>query len=694
MPQNDYIGIGQFFYPKSLAIIGFSLREGNQGQSIFINLNSYGFQSPIYLVGRSGGQYLEHQIYATVEELPECVDLAVIVTGARSVPEALDSCGQRGIKYACIASGGFDEFSPGGSPFTVQLREVARKWNIHFTGPNGFGVVNLQEGVFTAFGNMAPEWMRSGRVSVISQSGGLLYHIGIVLTTGGMGVAKGVSMGNKVNLNETDFLPYLLQDDGTDIIWLYLESFSAGRTLLEQARSAVKPILLLKSGRTLASQHVLKSHTAAMVSDDRVVSAMARQANIVRVSDFRQMVEVTKAFSAPPVRGNDLLVFARSGGTAVMAVDEAEANGFHLVDIPEWFADEFRMCCGPNVITPSNPVDLGTIFNTDTWLHLLEIACHRMKVDAIILSYISSPIWSESVAPHLTQAIKELASNLPIPLVLVVAEEGGEAAALERDLGIPVYREIGDAIQSLATVRDWWRRKIKLSPSVFNPVLPARTSAMSRPSPLLHEALELIEMHGIQVAPWAMVHDTSEAVTSARRIGFPLALKVISAEISHKTDLGGVILDIPDEPTLIKAWETIQTHLGEKAPGVQVEQFLLQKMASGGKEMIIGAKRDPTFGPIVLLGLGGIYAEVFNDISLRVAPLDRVDAEEMISELKSGRLLRGVRGETPVNIDALCQSLLAVSKLMLEHPEIEELDINPILVTPEGILALDVRIGM
>lgn len=682
----------QFFFPKSIAIVGFSMREGNQGQSVFDNLQMYGYRGRVYLVGRGGGEYCGEKIYQSVEVLPESADLVVILTSARAAPDALDSCGRRGIRYACVASGGFDEFSPGGSPLTGQLREAARRWDMKVTGPNGFGVVNLQEGVFAPFGNMIPAWMRPGRVSVISQSGGLLFHIGLVLTTGGLGVAKGASIGNKVILNETDFLPYFLQDSGTDTIWLYLESFSNGRKLLAQARSAHKPILMLKSGRTQASHKALQSHSAAMASDDRVVSAVARQANLVRVSDFRQMVEITKAFSAPPVKGNDLLVFARSGGTGVMAVDEAEANGFHLVDLPDWFAEEFRKCCGADVITPSNPIDLGTIFNTDIWLHLLEMACSRLKVDAVVMSYISSPLWSESTAPRLTQAIKELAGKLPIPLVLVVTTEGGEEAALERNLGIPVYREIGDAIHSLAVVRDWWQRKAKLSSSEFDPVLPARVSAGIVPSPLLHEALALIEDYGLQAAPWAVAHTIEEALPAARRIGFPLALKVISAEISHKTDLGGVVLNIIDEAALITAWEAVQTRLRERAPGVHISQFLLQKMAGGDKEMIVGARRDSTFGPVVLLGMGGIYAEIISDISLRVAPLSRLDAEEMISELKSSRLLHGVRGEKPVNIAALCESLLAVSRLMLEHPEIEELDINPLLVTPDGVLALDARI--
>ena len=681
-----------FFYPESVAIVGFSPREGNQGQSVLTNLLAYGYPGRIHLVGRSAGEYQGRSIAASVAELPERPDLAVIVTGARAAPGALEACGQAGIKAACIISSGFDEFTPGGSPLTQALREIAARWDIRFTGPNGFGVVNVPANLFTPFGNMTPDWLAAGRVSVISQSGALLLHMGIVLTTGGLGVAKGVSMGNKVNLNETDFLPYVLQDDATGIVWLYLESFADGRKLLEQARSAAKPILMLKSGRTTASRQALQSHSAALATDDRAVDALARQANIVRLPDFRRMVEVSKAFSAPPVRGNRLLVFARSGGTGVMAVDEAEAHGFRLIDIPDWYAGEFGHHFNTDVTQISNPIDLGTIFSVDAWLRLVEAGCERLAADAVILSYNSSPIWKDRETPRLTQGLRDLARRLEIPLVLVISAGAQEVGALERDLGVPVYREIGDAIQSLAAARDWQQRRSALAAEGFSAVMPEGTEAPLETSPLLPEALALIEAYGIRSAPWAVARTAEEAVAAARMLGYPVALKAVSAQISHKTDLGGVMLNIADEPELRRAWADIRARLQAQAPAAHVAQFLLQRMAGGGREMIVGARRDPTFGPVVLLGLGGVYAEVFDDVSLRIAPLTAFDAGEMIVELRSSRLLAGVRGEKPLDIEALKRSLLAVSRLMLDHPEIRELDINPLLVRPEGVLALDARI--
>lgn len=682
----------QFFHPKSIAIIGFSLKEGNLGKNVYKNLADYGYTGRVWLVGRSGGEYQGQKIYCAVDELEESVDLAVIVTGAQTVPDTLEACGRKGIQCACIASGGFDEFTPGGSPLTDELRRIAEKYAIRFTGPNGFGVVNLPEGVFAPFGDMSPEWMRAGSVSVISQSGGLLYHIGTILTTGGMGVAKGVSMGNKVNLTEIDFLPYLLSDEDSDVVWLYLEGISDGRKLLEQARGSQKPILLLKSGCTQASQHALQSHTAAMASDDRVVSAMARQANILRAPDFRQMVEYSKILSGPRVRGNNLLVFTRSGGTAVMAVDEAEAHGFHLMEIPGWFADEFRRSSGVEVITPSNPVDLGAIYDTRIWLHLLKAGVECMKPDAVIFSYISAPGWSEGASPKLLHDVQELAHKLDIPLAVVVSTASSELAAIERNLSIPVFREVNDAVRSLAAARDWYTRSQALSNRPFCATIPAKPDIPPGPSPLLPKALQMIENAGIRVPAWAEASSEEEAVMISRLLGYPLVLKVISREISHKTDLGGVILNISDDRSLRAAWQLIHQRIAERAPEVRLEKLLLQKMVSGGREMILGGKNDPGFGPVILLGMGGIYAEVFNDSTLRIAPLDDYDIDEMLGELRCSRLLRGVRGEKPLDVDALRQTIKAVSTLLLKHPEIKELDINPLLVKEDGVWALDARI--
>jgi len=689
---KDQVCMDRFFHPKSIAIIGFSLKEGNQGQSVLGNLERFGYRGGIYLVGRSGGDYNGRKILPSVEALPERVDLAVILIAPAAVPEILEACGEHGIRCACIATGGFDELMQGGSPLTRPLREIAKKWKIHFTGPNGFGVINPAEGVFIPFGVESPEWLGPGRVSFVSQSGGLLYHVGNLLTSAGLGTSMGVSMGNKVNLNESDFLPYFEADPGTDVILLYLESISNGRELMHQALRSEKPILMLKSGHTQASQKALQSHSAAMATDDRVVDAMARQAGILRVDDFRQMIQLARAFVGPRIRGNQLLILARSGGAGVMAVDEAIAHGFDLIEFPDEYARELQKYFKEDVIRPCNPLDIGTIFNMDVWLELVESACLHLRPDAILLAYLSQPDWPEDQVARFNQQVQALGWRFDIPIALVVNAKGTQVASFERQPASLIFEEVGEAVQSLAAVRDWNQRRKTLASKRFMPVLPKSQADRLSVFPLLPEALRLIEKYGLPAAPWAVAHDLEQAVQAAEQLGYPLALKVIAAEISHKTDLGGVVLGISGEAGLQESWQSILERLQMQAPGAHLEGFLLQKMAETGKEMIVGARRDPTFGPVVLLGLGGIYAEIFQDFSLRIAPLDSMDAQEMVAELKSNRLLMGTRGEKPANVDALCQSLLAVSRLMLEHPEVLELDINPLLVTPCGVVALDARI--
>lgn len=685
----------KLFSPQNIAIIGISPRPGNLGQGVLLNLQEHDYKGDVYLVGRGGDELEGLPVHRSVDELPEGIDLAVILTPASTVPDYLDACGRRGIRRACIESSGFGEFSAGGPALQARVVEIARKWGIRFTGPNGLGVINLEKGVYVPFAPMMQDWVRRGRVSILAQSGGLIQHAMHLLTAAGLGINKGVSMGNKVDLNEADFLEYLLDDEGSDVIWLYLEGFSDGRRLLELARPSPKPILMLKAGRGRASQQILRSHAAALASDDRVVVAAARQAGILQVDDFREMVNLTKAFSLPPARGNDLLVFSRSGGTAVMAADAAEAHGFHLIDIPPSFLEEIRRHNRADVIMPTNPVDLGVMFDSEAWVRLLEEGIATLRPHAAVMSYTYSPSWEKEIARQLAEALRDLGRRIDVPLAVVPSAKVDDIDFLERNLGFPIFREIGDALRALAASRDWHHRRETRDSSETPHLMQHATRKAQHPlraSPTLDEALQLVEAYGIPTAEWAMARDAGKAVAAGERLGYPLAMKIVSAEISHKTDVGGIALNIVNEAALHKAWTAMQNRLRERAPGSAIEGLLLQKMVRDGREMIVGARRDATFGPVVLFGLGGIYAEVFDDVSLRVAPVTHFDAEEMIAEVRGSRLLSGVRGEAPADVAALIDALLALSRLMMEHPEIQEIDINPLVVLEKGALALDARI--
>jgi len=680
------------FSPKSIVIIGISPRPGNLGQGVLLNLSEHGYRGQIYLVGRGGQEYAGLPVHQTVDQLPPGIDLAVILTPASTVPAYLDACGRQGIRRACIESSGFGEFAEGGPALEAQVVEVARKWGIRFTGPNGLGVINLAAGVCVPFAPMSRDWVHPGPVSVLAQSGGLIQHAASLLTAAGLGINKGVSLGNKVDLNENDFLTYLLDDASTEVIWLYLEGLADGRRLIELARSACKPILLLKAGRGQASREILRSHAAALSSDDRVVSAAVRQANIIRVDDFREMVNLTRAFLLPPMRGNDLLIFSRSGGTAVMAADAAEAHGFCLVEVPPSFLQQVRRCNRADVIMPTNPIDLGAMFDVDAWVRLLEEGIRSLHPHAALMAYIYTPSWEADKARRAAEALRDLGRRIQIPLLVCPTAKVEEIDALEKSLGYPIFREVGDAIRALAVARDWHGRADRFGrEGTAAPITRSDGDALCRPW-TLDGALRLLETYGIQTAPWAVAGTVEEAAEAGKRLGYPLVLKVISDEISHKTDVGGVALNIVDETALRHRWAAIEASIRACAPGVVLNGMLVQKMIAGGREMILGARRDATFGPVVLFGLGGIYAEVFDDVSLRVAPLSRLDAEEMIAQVRANRLLCGVRGQRPADVAALVEALLSLSQLMVEHAEISEIDINPILALEKGALAVDARV--
>jgi acetyltransferase len=686
--------LDKLFSPDSIAIVGISPRKGNLGRGVLDNLREYGYRGRVHLVGRGGGTYDGLPVQTSVADLPDGIDLAVILTPAATVPGYLEACGRRGIRRACIESAGFDEFSDEGAALQARLIEIARRWEIHFTGPNGLGVVNLPEGVCAPFSPMLRNWIRPGRISVVAQSGGLIHHAGFLLTAAGMGMNKGVSLGNKVDLNENDFLAHLLEDDTTDAIWLYLEGIADGRRLLELARAARKPLLMIKAGRGGASREILRSHTAALAGDDRVVSAAARQANIVRAGNFAELINLTKAFALPPVAGRDLLIFARSGGRAVMAADAAEAHGFRLAAVPPSFLEEVRRHNRADVIRPTNPVDLGAMYDEEAWVHLLEEGVESLRPHAALMSYIYTPAWEARSAGQVAADLRDLARRINLPLAVVPSARADVVGDLERDLGYPVFGEVEDAIRALAASRDWHARANRLRREV--PFVASAEGHRDAPcrSTSLDGALRLLEAHGVQTAPWVVAWSVEDAVEAGKRLGYPLALKVISPEISHKSNVGGVALNVADEAALRHRWTAMEASIRTRAPGATVHGMLVQKMIFGGQEMIVGGRRDASFGPVVLFGLGGIYVEALDDVSLRVAPLTRFDAEEMIDEVQGSRLLRGLRGEAPADRGALVDALLAVSRLMMARPEIQELDVNPLLVLEKGALALDARIGL
>jgi acyl-CoA synthetase (NDP forming) len=476
-----------------------------------------------------------------------------------------------------------------------------------------------------------------------------------------------------------------------------------------------------------ASAHIAQSHTAALANDDRIVSAAARQVGMIRARNFRTMVNYVKGLSLPPVKGNTLVAISRSGGRAVIAADMAAAFGFDLYPFPRDFREKVKGFFRAKVIEPTNPLDLGDLFDFRVYVNILEECLKIEEVDAVLMAHAYSSLLERKGTQRLARAVQDLAAKYNKPVALCPFSEGDEVLSLKKDLDYPTFSEIDEAMEALAVSRDRYRRSQKRGgaegteePISISPLRPKdELQRILQPIPLppdlqsggkdgtlmIHQALEVCQGYGIPVAEWVTASSPEKAVEGAERLGYPLALKVLSPHISHKSDVGGIVLGIEDEEDLKRACAEMLNRVivgrlsiaarQEEVPGTPpsiLNGFLLQRMVSGGREVILGGKRDPSFGPVVMFGLGGVYVEVFDDVAFRVAPLTREDAEEMIAEVKSSRLLRGVRGEKPSDIKAVVDCLLRLSQLLQDFPAIAEVDINPLIVLEKGALAVDARI--
>ncbi len=683
----------QLFNPKSVVVIGVSENPDNLARIIVENLFEFQFNGEIFLVGKKEGILFGRGICSSMEDLREGIDVAVILTPAQTVPGILEACGRKKIRWAIIESGGFSEYSEEGAALEKEVLRIAKKWGIRIVGPNGIGINNFENGFVVAFPPLNRKAVRKGKVSLLVQSGGVSLTYLNLLSSASVGISKLVSMGNKLDLNEIDYLQYLIQDPQTEIIGIYLESIQRGRELLEIARSTSKPIILHKANIGEASKEIAKLHTAALANDDRIVETALKQADIIRAKDFRSFINAVKVLSLPQMGGNDLVILSRSGGIAIIAADSAERYGFRLFPMKKNFQERIHSYFRAKVIQPTNPLDLGDLFDFDLYIKILEQVLKIKAVDGIIFQHAAI---GDEMQPsrRLIPAAKELSFRYQKPVAFCYLTEEEELAYIKRSFDYPIFTEPEDALSALAISREHYRKR-KISrekpPSYsFNRSHVKRLIQKTKKEKrdlLLPEAFEVLKAYGIPVADYQVVQKKEDLKKALTKIKGPVALKVISPEISHKSDVGGVVLNIHDPSEAEKVYSKMNKLAQRRFSGI-----LVQKMISDGKEVILGAKRDPSFGPVVLFGLGGIYVEVFRESSLRVAPINRPEAQEMISELKAASILKGIRGERPLDVKALVGHLLKLSQLMMDCPEIEGLDINPVKVLEKGAIAVDARI--
>lgn len=688
-----------FFNPTSVAVIGVSEKPTNMARNILANLIEFSFDGLIYAVGQKGGKIFGHRIYKSIADIPDRVDLAVILTPAETIADILEECGQKGVGHAIIESAGFREFGDEGKRREQRVLEVVKKHGIRFIGPNCIGTMNLRKGLVLPFVTFHDVFTR-GRVSIVSQSGGVAYTYLNVLSSEGIGIAKIASIGNKLDVDENDVIEYLLGDDETDILLVYLEGISDGRRLMGLAARSKKPILLYKGNVGKLGQAIAASHTAAISSDDAVVDAALRQVGIARFKDRTTLINYLKILPLPRIRGNNLAILSRSGGHAILAADAAEESGFQLAPFRPAFIKEIESHVRSNVIRLTNPLDLGDLFDYDLYVRIMERTVQEKGVDGVVFLHAYFSTTEGEASRTLIEKTRELSFQYGKPICVCVATDEEEVTRLRKHLEQPVFTSPLEIVKALALSRDFHfggRReapKLKIPPGRGRvQEIVARCRKEGR-SPLIQEGLEIFDAYGIPVVPTERAGTADEAVLAAKKLGYPVVVKIASRDISHKTDIGGVQLNLRDGTHVRSACDEMIAAVQRTSAGAKIEGFVVQPMKRDGWEMILGAKRDPTFGPVVLVGMGGIFVEVFRDVAMRVVPFSEEEAAAMLRELKGYAILKGARGGKLYDIDAIVKAIMSLAALIDQNDQIREIDINPFYVLPEGEggMALDARV--
>jgi acyl-CoA synthetase (NDP forming) len=692
----------EIFYPNSVVVIGVSEKPDNLGRNIVGNLVEYGFNGVVYAVGPSGGVIETRRIYRSVEDIPDVVDMAIIMTPAPTVPDILEACGRKRIPRAIIETAGFREYDEGGKALEKEIDRVAQQYGIRYVGPNCIGVINMENGLCVPFPRLR-KFLKQGHVSVISQSGGVGMSVLNLMANEGLGLNKFVSIGNMQNLDAEDMLEYLISDPGTDVIFMYLESMRNGRRLMDIARSTDKPILIFKSNISSLGQKIAMSHTASLTSDDKVVDAAFHQAGILRVRDATTLGNSLKILELPSMKGKNLAVISRSGGHAVIAADACELCGFNLAHFPLSFLMEIEKHFRASVIKLTNPLDLGDLFDLNVYAEIVEQTLQLEGVDGIVLLHTAISEAENITTRLLLERMMELVIKYDKPVAFYISTAAQEVVNLKQTYPFPIFTQVVETVRALEMSHAFCCGVQAAQADEVIPVLEVDRGAVSRlieaaqaeeRELLLSEALEVLEHYGIPTVRSVMAATIEEAQEAAEQMGYPVAVKIVAEQISHKSDVGGVQLNLRNGPAVFTACEDMLARIQKAYPEVKIDGVLVQPMITGGRELILGGRQDPQFGPVVLVGLGGIFVEIFEEVMVRVAPISYDVALEMVDGLRGAAILKGARGHKPSDIEALAQALLRLSQLLVDFPQIKEVDINPLRVfnQTEGCAALDARI--
>jgi acetyltransferase len=685
--------------PKSIAVVGASRQTDTIGYQILDNLVKSGFTGPVYPVNPNAASIHAIRAYPTVAAIPEVVDLAIIVVRKQFVLDVAEACGKAGVKGLVIITAGFAEIGGEGVEREKQLMQIVRRYGMRMVGPNCMGVLNTDPAV-SMLATFSPSMPPHGPVAIVSQSGAMGQSILDYGEELGIGISQFVSVGNKPDVSGNDLLEYWGADPSVRAILMYLESFGNPKRFYTIARALTrkKPIFVVKAGRTAAGARAASSHTAALAGTDLAVDALMQQCGVIRAQTVEELFDYAMAFPRLPLpKGNRVAIVSNAGGPAIILADACESSGLAVPELAEETQAAIRRLA-PEEAAVRNPVDLIASATAASYRSVITAVLQDPNVDAVIASFIP-PLGIH--ARDVAVAIREAGATRPeIPLIAVLLGRNGVPAGLKElvDAGIPGYVFPESAVRALAALvryREWLERPVgtvtafPVDRAAAEAII-AAAQAERREKLTEGESLALLEAYGIPTAPWKVVHDVSAAARAASAMGYPVVLKAVSRTIIHKTDVGGVVVDLGSEQEVRDGYERMLARVRERT-GAVPEGVLVQKMVAGGHETIIGSTRDPKAGPLIMFGLGGLFVEVLRDVVFRVHPVTDMDAREMVRGIRGYKLLEGVRGETTVDLVSLEEMVQRVSQLAGDLESVEEMDINPLVAFPDRVVALDAR---
>lgn len=687
--------------PKSVAVVGASATPGKIGYSVIKNLIDGGYAGAIYPINPSATEILGIKCYSSVSSVPGSIDAAIITVPAKLVDGVTDELGRKGVKGMIVITSGFSEV--GNRDLEQALVKKANGYGIRVLGPNIVGVLSNTD---KFNGSFAPFLPLPGKAALVSQSGALLIALDAATYTRRVGFDKLISIGNMSDVDFADIVTWLDNDPNTFCITLYIEGFKDGRAFIDAARKANKPIIALKAGVSAHGAAAAASHTGSLAGAAKVYGAALQQAGVIQATDLDNLFDRTLALSLQPaMKGDNLLIITNGGGVGVLATDAAERSGLPLKFAPTDVQAELKKHM-PEFGSAKNPVDLTGMAGNEWYGDSVRYSFTHPWTEGLVVLYCETAITDPmEIAKSIKRAVDESGvKDKPITVSFVGGEKSEVAMRWLVENGIPAYGAPDIAVDAIASLREFSRMKA-LSAQITEPCAAydseaareviRKARADGRDSLTEIEAKEVFSAYGMPVTSTELAKTEDQAVTLAKKIGFPVVMKIVSPDILHKSDAGGVKVNIKDEASVREAFKTIMKNAKEYKATADIHGIAVQEMAPWGTEVILGSVNDPTFGPTIMFGLGGIFVEVLKDVTFRVAPVADTQARRMLDEIRGAPILAGVRGEEPRDREALSDVICQYSTMIIDlKDEIAESDANPVLVYEHGsgLKVVDARI--